>query len=56
MVLELVQRGVPFAQWDTSSVLAWLELWVACPHWYVEAIKKVIRSGANLEVRLGRRD
>ncbi|KAL5503411.1 hypothetical protein EMCRGX_G010358 [Ephydatia muelleri] len=49
MVLELVQRGVPFAQWDTSSVLAWLEVWVACPHWYVEAIKKVIRSGANLE-------
>ena len=55
MVLELLQRGVPFAQWEAPAVLSWLEVWVAFPHWYVSAIKKVIRCGANLEVRGGGR-
>ena len=47
---EVLERGTPFAAWDSSMVLAWLEVWVGVPIWYIGAIRNCVHSGAMLSV------
>jgi hypothetical protein len=49
MVQSAITNGHPFTKWKKDLVIAWLEVWVCVPQWYVTALKQSVDSGSLME-------
>ncbi|XP_057289693.1 liprin-alpha-1-like [Hydractinia symbiolongicarpus] len=43
---DVIASGAPFGSWNAPTILAWLELWVKLPEWYIQACRANVKSGS----------
>ena len=47
---SVLEQSTPFSRWDSHTLLAWLEVWVGVPFWYIAAIRNCLQNGEMLAV------
>ena len=50
LLFSVMDQGLPFRKWDSKTLVAWLEVWVGVPFWYIAAIRNCLENGEMLSV------
>ena len=50
LLFSVMEQGLPFRKWNSRTLVAWLEVWVGVPFWYIAAIRNCLDNGEKLSV------
>ena len=50
LLFSVLEEGLPFRKWNSKMLVAWLEVWVGVPFWYIAALRNCLDSGETLAV------